>query len=56
MENDFINEENQTLEDSEAGETSTTGNDTRVEELENTAKYMQSEKDKAFAENNKLRQ
>ena len=56
MENDFINEENQTLEDSEAGETSTTGNDTRVEELENTARYMQSEKDKAFAENNKLRQ
>lgn len=55
MENDFINEENQTLEDSETGETSTTGNDTRLEELENTAKYMQSEKDKAFAENNKLR-
>ena len=56
MENDFINEENQTLENSETGETSTIGNDARVEELENTAKYMQSEKDKAFAENNKLRQ
>ena len=55
MNNEFINEENQTLDTSEAGETSTEVDDAKIEELENTARYMQSEKDKAFAENNKLR-
>ena len=54
MESDFI-EENQTLENSETGEPSETSGDARLEELENTAKYMQSEKDKALADNKKLR-
>lgn len=56
MVDNFINEENQTLDNSEAGETSNEVSDTRIEELEQTARYMQSEKDKALADNNKLRQ
>ena len=54
MESDFI-EENQTLENSETGEPSETSGDARLEELENTAKYMQSENDKALGDNKKLR-
>ena len=56
VENDFI-EENQTLDNSEIGEPSEMVGETQGsnEQLQETARYMQSEKDKAVAENSKLK-
>ena len=56
VENDFV-EENQTLENSEIGEPSNVVDEPQssIEQLQETARYMQSEKDKAIAENAKLK-
>ena len=56
VENDFV-EENQTLENSEIGEPSNVVDEPQgsIEQLQETARYMQSEKDKAVAENAKLK-
>ena len=58
MSNDFINEDNQTLENSETGDPSQIENETQgsTEQAQESIRYMQSEKDKAMAENAKLRQ
>ena len=57
VENDFVNEDNQTLENSETGDPSHIVDEQQgsVEQLQETARYMQSEKDKAVAENAKLK-
>ena len=58
MSNDFTNEDNQTLENSETGDPSQIENETQgsTEQAQESIRYMQSEKDKAMAENAKLRQ